>query len=279
MKFGPRIILYGRPEDIRFGALAEGCTTMGARAVFQRPGHFRASDAFPDATAVVVNGLGREGRPIRDTYAGFGIPTWIVELPRLRDEVGAHALLLNELQWLPDANGRSVVSIPKVKRTPASALVILQKPDDASHGMNTAALDAWARATVTLVREVTGLPVTIRPHPLSSAETPADLWGADCLSIPATESLRDAFVGAKVVVTYNSTVGWDAIGAGVPVVALGHAAYAPYASTLDRIEPLPAAFRRDALARAASTQWTLEELRNGRALAATVLSSTISHAA
>lgn len=272
MKFDPRIILYGRPEDSRFGALAEGCTTMGVRPFFQRPGHFRASDAFPSADAVVVNGLGREGRSIATVYRAFGVPVWVVELPRLRDELDAHALLLDDLQWLPEANGRPVVGVPKVKRTPSEVLVALQKPDDASHGMDAARMGAWTSETVRTIREtIPDLPVVVRPHPLSGADIPADLWGADRLS---TGSLRDAFATTKVVVTYNSTVGWDAIAAGVPVVALGPAAYAPYTTRLEAITTLPAKARTEALARAASTQWTLAELRDGRAFAATMLSST-----
>jgi hypothetical protein len=280
MKFDPCIVLYGRTEDSRFGALAEGCEAQGVRPHFQRPGLFRASDAIPSALGVVVNGLGREGRGIAEVYRALGVPVWVLELPRLRGEIDAHALLFDDLQWLPDANGRAVVAEKKVKRTPETALVILQKPDDASHGMAIPVLNQWARNTVEMVREVTGLPVVIRPHPLTHAETPADWWGADALSIPATSALRDDFAKAAVVVTYNSTVGWDAIAAGVPVVALGHAAYADYACLLDRIETLTAKCRADALARAASTQWTLAEMRNGQALAATVLSSIrLSHEA
>lgn len=273
MKFDPCIVLYGRTEDVRFGALAEGCKREGVRPHVQRPGLFRASDAIPTALAVVVNGLGREGQAIATVYRALGIPVWVVELPRLRDELDAHALLFDSLQWLPEANGRAVVADKKVKRTPTEVLVAIQKPGDASHGMDIHALNAWTRDAVAMLK-VEGHRVVVRPHPLSHAETPGDIWGADRLSEPGGESLTEAFATASEVVVYNSTVGWDAIAAGVPVRALGSdCAYAAYQG------PLTAKQRTEALARAAASQWTLAELSNGSALRATVLSFSASTAA
>lgn len=274
MPFAPRVILYGRPEDGRFGALAQGCAAAGAEARWSAGKYFTAADVRGDASAVVVNGLGVEGRRIADAYAPFGIPVWVVEFPRLRDEPDAVGLLKDDLQWLPDApNGRAVFDAGKVKRTPTEALVVLQKPHDAAHGMDAAQMLAWARETVALVKAETGLPVAVRPHPMGGLAWPDDDCGADRVSTPEAESIREALAQAVVVVTYNSTVGWDGIVAGVPVVALARASYAPYATALAaKPKALSAASRAEALALAASTQWTIDELRDGQAVRAMLAS-------
>jgi hypothetical protein len=44
---------------------------------------------------------------------------------------------------------------------------------------------------------------------------------------------------------------------------------------LAELKPLPAKARTEALARVASTQWTLDELRDGTALMATVAASSL----
>jgi hypothetical protein len=226
----------------------------------------------------VVDGLGRVGKPIADAYRKVGVPVWVLELPRIRSEVDAWALLHDSLHWLPEGvAGRPIPSFPKLTgRTTETMLVAMQKPSDAAHGMDEQALDRWTRATVEYVRTVTGKPVTVRPHPLHLDAIPADCWGADTLSLPKDEPLDEALRRSIAVVTYNSTVGWDAIIAGVPVVALAPAtqcAYARYTTTLAELKALSAKARTEALARVASTQWTLDEFRDGTALEATILST------
>jgi len=274
----PRVCLYGRLELHRFEALASGCTALGLQPFWQRSQHFRPEDAITSAVAVVVDGLGRHGSPIAAAYRKVGVPVWVLELPRIRSEVDAWALLYDSLHWLPEGvAGRPIPSFPKLTgRTPETMLVAMQKPGDAAHGMDEDALDRWARGTVGYVRAVTGKPVTIRPHPKHIAPIPPDHWGADTLSLPKAEPLDDVLRRSAGVVTYNSTVGWDAIIAGVPVVALapaGLCAYARYTTTLAELKALPAKARTEALARVASTQWTLDEFRDGTALEATILST------
>jgi len=65
--------------------------------------------------------------------------------------------------------------------------------------------------------------------------------------------------GARLVVTWNSNVGHEALLAGVPVVAHGPAAYAELAG-----ETLPSVdARREYFHRVAYGQWTLDEMRSG----------------
>lgn len=254
-------MLYGRPELRRFGAFAEGLHAEGLGVVFSPPKYFRPHDVRREAVAVVVDGLGREAAPIAAAYRRFGIPVWMLELPRLRAEADAVAVLRDSLHWLPAANHRVAVTGEKGKSAKSCVLVALQKPGDAAHGMDVNAMHAFAREAVTAAR-AHGLPVTIRPHPLSLGEVPADAWGADAVSRPDAESVEDVLRTAAAVVTWNSTVGWDAIAAGVPVYPQGVASYGEYAG------PLTAARRKEALARAAASQWTMDELRDGSAVRA-----------
>ena len=277
MAQAPRVILYGRPEIASFGAFAEGLASEGFRPVFQRPGLFKSRDADPSAVAVVVNGLKGEALVIADTYRALGIPVWVMELPRLRNEPDAFSLLYGSLHWLPLPNDRPVVAAPVIeKRSPEVTLVAAQKERDASHGMDPKQLEEFLRITIADARAAhPSRPVAIRPHPRSELEVPADWWGADELSVG---DVRDALARSACVVTYNSTVGWDAIAAGVPVVALaGHAncAYWPYTARLDEVKPLPARKRTEALKRAAAGQWTLAEMASGAAVRATVADSSL----
>jgi hypothetical protein len=272
----PRVILYGRLELEKFQALAEGCRAVGWHPMLQRPSQFRFVDAYADALAVVVDGLGLEGRPIAETYRRLGVPVWVLELPRIRQYTGEHALLLDSLHWLPEGvAGRIMPDFPTLKRQTGAKHILLamQKPGDAAHGMDLDALERWARNTVAFIKAVTGKQVIVRPHPKHKSAMPDDLLGADALSHPNSEPIDAALAKAAAVVSYNSTVGWDAIIAGVPVVALAPAAlcsYHRYTTTLAELKPLPAKARTEALARVASTQWTLDELRDGTALMATV---------
>lgn len=277
----PRVILYGRLELQKFQALAEGCRAVGWHPMIQRASQFRPTDAYPDAVAVVVDGLGPEGRPIAETYRRLGVPVWVLELPRIRQYDDEHALLLDSLHWLPNGvAGRVLPDFPTLKRQAGAKHILLamQKPGDAAHGMDLDALERWARNTVAFIKAVTGKQVMVRPHPKHTSAMPDDLFGADALSHPNSEPIDAALAKAAAVVSYNSTVGWDAIIAGVPVVALAPAAlclYHRYTTTLAELKPLPAKARTEALARVASTQWTLDELRDGRALMATIAASQL----
>lgn len=262
MALRQRVLVYGRPDDIRVGSLVDGLVGEGVDVLVHRPKYFRPREADLTVDAVVVNGLHTEGQVIAETYRASGVPVWVLELPRLRAEPDAVALLRDDLQWLPEANGREPVVPPKVAGKKRTILVALQKPNDAAHGMDAAAVSAFARETVASIKARETKPVVVRPHPLWRNDVPTDRWGADRVSDPSAEPLADVLADAAEVVTYNSTVGWDAIAAGVPVTALGRASYGEYCG------PLTAKRRADALARAAASQWTLSEFRDGTAIRA-----------
>src|SRR5690606_3885364 len=90
-----------------------------------------------------------------------------------------------------------------------------------------------------------------RPHPRGG------------IDLPGVEShtgwLEESLAGARLVVTWNSNVGHDALLAGVPVVAHGPAAYDELTG-----ETLPSVdARREYFHRVAYGQWTLAEMRSG----------------
>jgi hypothetical protein len=270
----PRIILFGRLEVEPFEALAQGVRAVDWQPVLQRPSQFTASDALTTVQAVLTHGLNKEALPIAQFYRARGIPVWVLELPRIRQLGGEHAILYDSLHWLPNGvSGRPVPTLPKIDRKAGAKhiLVAMQKPKDAAHGMDAAQVEQWARDTVAFARDVTGKAVMVRPHPKHGANVPDDAWGADRVSHPKSEPIDAALRESIGVVTWNSTTGWDAIIAGVPVVALAPAsacAYHPYTTTLAELKPLPAKARTEALARAANTQWTLTELADGSAMRA-----------
>lgn len=92
-----------------------------------------------------------------------------------------------------------------------------------------------------------------RPHPRGGIAIPG--------LVGNSQSLADALAGARLVVTYSSNVGHDALLAGVPVVAHGPAAYSELSGEeLPNVEARRAYFNRVAYG-----QWSVEEMASGEA--------------
>lgn len=238
-----------------------GCQRAGFDSVrWLRPSLWQPCDFDPAATLVVTHGLHGGSAAAHAAHRAAGHPVIIWDLPRLREEYAAIGLYVNDLQWLaPEAVRAPVCGDPLKGRRADTILVCGQKPGDAAHGMDDAALRAWIRTTIADAK-ATGLPVTFRPHPHDRAAMVADFYGADAISL-ASEPLADAFATAACVVVHNSTAGWEAIAAGVPVVATDPmASFADYTTTLEERKVLPKAKRAEALARCASGQATMAEL-------------------
>lgn len=116
---------------------------------------------------------------------------------------------------------------------------------------------AWYDETARRAAERFRLPVRFRPHPLA----------ADTV-VPGVQSiggdLAHALDGAALVVTWNSTVGVEALLRGKPTVAMDRGSMASTVAVQDLRIELP--INREAWAeRLAWYQWTLDELRNGYA--------------
>ena len=266
-----KVVLYSRPEAKQFAALAEGCQTIGHKVVWQRPGVWQSGDIIADAGAVVVHGMSRTGGDIARQYQDRKVPVWILELPRIRTEPNAWGFYLDTVHYVPDKGFRKPVTPGLIEdRKPETVVVCGQLPGDLAHGMPMGAWDAWAREQVRNAREVTGLKVVYRQHPHYNAAIPSDKYGADEISDSRDSILREALENAAVLICHNSTSGWEAIDAGVPVFATATGEHRPgykdyCIESLDDLKPLSKARRREALERAASSQWTMKEFRSGAA--------------
>lgn len=125
-------------------------------------------------------------------------------------------------------------------------LICGQVPGDAAHGLDADSYLNWLREIVSQYPDA-----VYRPHPRGGIDLP----GVES----HTGSLEEALAGARLVVTWNSNVGHDALLAGVPVVAHGPAAYSELTG-----ETLPSVdARREYFHRVAYGQWTLAEMRSG----------------
>lgn len=136
------------------------------------------------------------------------------------------------------------------------ALLIGQVDGDSSlHGM---AFADWAEKTASEMR-IFGLPVKFRPHPEAVARKQrATFGGAETLF----GSLADALRSARVVVTFNSNAGVDALIAGKPTVALHSGSMAwGVAATAMRIQAEPD--RAAWAGQLAWNQFSLDEMRSG----------------
>lgn len=265
-----RVVLHARNDVPQCAALAAGCRAIGHTVVWQRPALWSPRDVDPAADVAVVFGVAGPARTILDTYRARGVECWILDFPRLRafpHEVGCFK---NDYAWLPESRAKTDLA-PLESVTPTVTLVIGQKPGDGAHGMDAAAMHRWLRETVAACRAESDRPIVVRPHPKDTTKRPADGWGADAVHEPSATPLDAALAEAAVVVTYNSTVGWDAIVAGVPVAArsLEPVAYAPYVTESTATPAiLSKKLRTEAIARARASQWTLDALRDGTAVRA-----------
>ncbi len=270
------VVIFGRGEKPVTTALMNGARAADLRPIMQRPHSDTITALVRDASAVFVEGAKGLSAAIMAAYQAIGIPVFIIELPRLRNVLGAdrnaygdlYGIYRDSLHDLPLRVGNRVVAEGIIHDRAATAMVVCgQKPGDVAHGMDTSAMDSWTRDVITLTRLHYQLPVIFRPHPRDTRELPSDWYGADGLSPSAVSSLREALGSAAGLVTYNSTAGIDAIDAGVPVFYTAHESlvcYARYAQRLcEPLRPLTAWERRAFLMRCGASQWHLAQMEDG----------------
>ena len=111
----------------------------------------------------------------------------------------------------------------------------------------------WASKVITELRKHTDRPLKVR------------YWRRD--KDKASAALRNDLMGAWALVTHMSAAANEALAAGVPVFVSGQCAAAPLASgELAGIESAKTPDGRELwAARLSASQWTLEEMRNGKA--------------
>jgi capsule polysaccharide export protein KpsC/LpsZ len=151
-------------------------------------------------------------------------------------------------------------------------LVAGQVPDDSSHYLTASDLREWAARAVADVREqIPGAEVVWRPHPVTRhAKEMHSIRGAGRVQmpqdVPASEALREA----RLLVTYSSTLGFEALLAGCPVVCYGETFYRHLAFGPDEMRSAKAPSTKDCeslLERVAYTQWSIDEMSSGEAFA------------
>jgi capsule polysaccharide export protein KpsC/LpsZ len=150
----------------------------------------------------------------------------------------------------------------RVNNPVGSILVAGQVGQDAQHGCSSKELSAWLSRRLAKLqradRSLSKAPVVFRPHPNQpKAELPQGV--VHQRQLPAQVSLTDAIDNARLVLTYNSTAGVDAMLRGVPVVSHQRAHYHKHA-----VEDY--ATRMRYLSRLAYAQWNLQEFESGEAL-------------
>ncbi|THD06111.1 hypothetical protein [Rhodanobacter lindaniclasticus] len=235
--------LYGTPGDNpELAAFGEGL----GRFVWRHP-HFWRDGEAEGFGLVVLSGMHGKNADIARAYAARDVPVLVLDAAYFRDAPGYWQVSLGGLNRPPlfdcppgrfDALGLAIT--PKGGNGKGPALIALQRADDASHGLSAMQVGVWAQSVGDGV---------IRPHPLDADVPP----------------LADALAGAAVVHTLCSTIGIDALLAGVPAIAdmPDNAAWGELSGP-----DLPSvADRRRLFSRLAYGQWTLDEMRSGECAA------------
>lgn len=271
------VALHARPTSAGVAAFARGMAARGIPFMWHRPIP-GAEIPVPGATHAVIEGLRGPAGEIFAAYRAAGLDVFICELPRLRASISvarkqlceAWALYPNDLQALPPRIGNEAITYGLLPHHEArEVLVCGQKPNDMAHRMDASACARWARETIALAKLQFKKPVTFRPHPSDVMLDPNETFGADAVSRPSRETVREALARAWALVTYNSTTGIDAIDAGVPVFYTAPAeqvSYRDYAAPIGApLRKLTRGERAACLSRNAALQWTREQMEDGTA--------------
>lgn len=235
-------------------------------------------------TFAVCSGTRRSTTLARAAAARVGVPVIILELGYLNRSKGMSSLTgynqagWEKIGWVPQfdcppdrlqALGLEVLEQrvgykkdPRVNNPAGCILVAGQVGQDAQHGCSSRELSLWlARRVQTLQssdRSLARVPVVFRPHP-NQPKTTLDESVIHQRQLPTQIPLIEAIDNARVVLTFNSTAGVDAMLRGVPVISHPKAHYHGHA-----VEDHPTRMRY--LSRLAYAQWNLSEFESGEAL-------------
>lgn len=165
---------------------------------------------------------------------------------------------IGQVGWLPglvfDEQRAERLNVVMGSRPTEGPVVICgQVPGDAQHDMSEEELRRWFEVQIDKLALSRNGDLFWRPHPQA----------ADCVApglVPTYHGDKtDVLTKARTVLTYNSTIGLEALFAGRLVVCSPDAFYSYYADSwllgIDR--------RRELLDRVAYAQWTEEEIGNG----------------
>ncbi len=264
-----KVGIYGFENEGLLGVLFTSAQHLGYDVKWRRHDVFTA-DQTEDFNMVIINGLRKQYRVIRDAYNAKGIPVVVSDLGYMNRALGYYQVGLNQLGWVPAFRCQSdrykqqgIAYKPFQFNKNGHVLVCGQMPGDAAHNLDEDGLKAFFENTIAEIRKNTNKKIVWRPHPSAQFA----ITGADETS--TKEQLADDLAGCAFMVTYNSTSGIGALLAGVPVFCSDTAFYKELANDLDFEIPVQYPEEKDFtdfFSRLAYGQWTLEEITSGDAL-------------
>lgn len=245
-----KVGVYSARLDPITQAMIDGLGVMGFR-VDHRAQEFFSGEVEP-FDLVVVRGMRGRSTAVVDAYKD--IPVLVLDAGYLKRDDGYCQIGLRALNQLPgfecpaDRFEALGLNIAKTGGNPDGyTLVCGQIANDAAHGMDAHTHRTWLREQMAAYENA-----VYRPHPRGGIAIPG--------FVGDSRVIDDALAGARLVVTYNSGTGHEALLAGVPVIAHGPAAYDSLVG-----ERLPSTEERLAyFNRLAYAQWTMDEIRTAR---------------
>lgn len=262
-----RVGVFGKLETPEIGAFMRGCEALSCSAALRNPAGLagQPEDCFD---VICVNGMQGNCQMMVALYAEQGVPAIVIDLGYIYRpdyfQLGWQGI--NRLPAGPFDSARALSMFDDIPQTAkhggSYVLVCGQKQGDRQH--NLPDVRAWAKHTIAALKKVSSEPIKFRPHPLYRFHL--DKTGV-AFSDPKTESLHDALIGARCLVTHNSTSAIEALLFGVPVFCSSSAMYAEFCNT--SLEAFDSPCFHDPTSffnRLAYGQWTLDEIADGKAL-------------
>jgi len=210
----------------------------------------------------------------------YGIHTIITDLGYIkrsngpRDRQGYNQISLNACGWvnpLPKPQDRfdalGVQLLESNYKDNKTILVCGQVPGDGQHNLGVKEIETYLGSEIDKLREKypNKYRYVFRPHPLFTNMTLRTK--VDGFQLSTIIPSHQAFSEAHAVLTYNSTIGVEALAKGIPVICHKDAHFAPLANTTSDLQEelyFPSLEQRqDYFNRLAYSQWTIKELEEG----------------
>lgn len=252
-KRGYKIVHYIREDQALFN-----CCAFGFSSGYRKP-----TKKFGDFLLKKYN--------IKTLTADLG---YLKRAKGSRDLQGYNQIGLNQVGWVTPISKPSdrfeALQIPLETSNYVNNKTILvcgQVPGDGQHNLGVKELEAYFSAEIDKLRDKypDKFRYVFRPHPLFTNMTLRTKIDGFQLStiIPS----HQAFSEAHAVLTYNSTIGVEALAKGIPVICHKDAHFAPLANTTSDLQEelyFPSLEQRqDYFNRLAYSQWTIKELEEG----------------
>lgn len=271
------VCLYQCGNSPAVSSLADGFKINGYEVVTRDVNYFSKDQAGNFMDITVVHGLRGKFLSAANYHRSIGNDLLVFDFGYLERVNSVEDMLDNYWSigfdgfgWTPefDCDSKRLdalsVKIERTQRKPEKVIYVCgQMSGDASHRMTDSDLKNFYNKTVSeLKAKAAGkFKVVFRPHPRSPEMTP------DNCEIRSDESLDDVLRKAHCIVTYNSTVGIDAMRFGCPVVCDKSAYYKDFSNSFDAdIEKLflPSEEQvKQYYCKLSYAQWKLEECKKG----------------